>query len=327
MQIYLSPTGDDSNTGLDLDHPVLTLTRAQEIIQAENPDSDVEVRIEQGTYLVPQTTWSTFITGRTISFMPIDYQLGMSLGDFAGRPVFRASGPAAWWMYAQLPSGHPGGDTGLRFYYLRVEHYQSGLMIHGRYTTNSNGVRVPATAGANGSEIRGMYFYQLGSKYNMYPGFGVAALDLVNASDTYVRANQFLYLENATPDQSHIHAVYLAHGSGDNTIVNNKLRYISGAGINIRNQSHGTEIVGNTFDHTGVHGHVSDWFCDGGCVDTSNPQECASHGTNFHDNIIGLGYNGVIIPNTVLTPPGNTYAGPAACPIFLEGERIYGNNT
>lgn len=327
LQIYLSPTGVDSNDGLTPNTPVLTLEAAESIIQVLNPDSDVEIRIKQGTYTAGQTTWNTFLDGHTISFMPVDFQVGMGEADIAGRPVFRPLGAPEWWLYAQLPQGHPGGTTGLRFYYLRVENYQNGLMIHGRYTTNENGLRIPATDGANGNQIRGMYFYHLGSLHTGSPSYGVAALDLVNSSDNYVRANQFLYLENGTPNQSHIHAVYMAHGSSNNIVINNKFRYISADAVRIRNQSNGNEVTGNTFDHTGQHAHLVDWFCDGDCVTPTSPQECASHGTYFHDNVIGVGYLGTAIPHTLLVPDGLTYPGPGTCPGFISGmSRVTGGD-
>lgn len=326
LTIYLSPTGVDSADGLTPNTPIKTLAEAQQVILVLNPDTDVEIRIKQGVYLAPQTDWSTYIPGHTISFMPVDYQYGMNGTQLAGRPIFRSPGGADWWMYVS-PSPPPAdGTLGLRFYYLQVELYNNGLMLRGRYATDVNGIRQPTT-GAGGNTVYGMSFLKLGTKWSGMSSYGVAAVDLINSSDNLVRVNHFRQLENLGPgDWSHIHAVYLAHGSSNNRIINNELRTISGAGVNIRNQSYGNEVTGNTFDHTGVHGHLSDWFCDGTCVTGASVQECTSWGTWFHDNTIGLGYTGAVIPNVVLTPPGNTYTGPTPCPTFLEGERVYGNS-
>lgn len=321
--IYLSPTGSDTESGLTPATAIKTLERAEQVINDLQLDTDVEIRIKQGLYVGGRTNWNTFIPGHTISFMPIDYQYGMSVTEFAGRPVFRGNGTGDWWLVALLPTNHPGGDTGLRFYYLQVDYYQNGLMIHGRYTTNANGVRVPSTLGANGNTVYGMNFFKLGSKYGGLVPFGVAAVDLVNSSDNLIRNNHFTELENtARADWSHLHAVYLAHGSSHNEIINNKMKTVSGSGIDIRNGSNFTDITGNTFDHVGINASLQDWFCDGQCVIDGNPQECASVGTEFHGNILGVGYNGLTIPSVGFTPPGNTYYGPATCSGPYTGVRV-----
>lgn len=323
LTIYLSPTGSDINSGLSQATSIKTLERAEQVINDLDPDSDVEIRVKQGLYTGGQTTWNTFIPDHTISFMPIDYVYGMNSTQFAGRPIFRGDGSGDWWIYAQLPQGHPGGTTGLRFYYLQVDNYQNGLMLHGRYTTDANGLRVPSTLGANGNTVYGMNFLKLGSKYGGRIPFGVAGVDLVNSSGNLIQANHFRQLENGPRvDWSHLHAVYLAHGSSHNSIINNELKTISGSGINIRNGSSFNDVTGNTFDHVGLHAALSDWFCDGQCVSDGNPQECASHSTEFYGNTLGVGYDGLPVPSVELTPPGNSYFGPLACEGPYNGVRV-----
>ena len=326
LVVYLSPTGTDSDDGLTPNTSVLTLARAEEVIDILDPDTDVEVRIKQGVYTAPQTTWTRSISGHFISFMPVDYQYGMNSTQFAGRPIFRSPGGADWWMYVS-PSPMPAdGRSNLRFYYLQVERYNNGLMLRGQYETDAQGIRQP-TDPVNGNTVYGMNFLKLGTKWSGMTGYGVAGLDLVNSSDNLIRANHFRQLENLDPDDwSHIHAVYMAHGSSDNQVINNEFKTISADAVRIRNQSYGNEVTGNTFDHTGVHGHLVDWFCDGTCVSGTSVQECASHATFFHDNTLGVGYTGAAIPAVYLTPAGNSYSGPAGCPQFLEGERVYGNS-
>ena len=325
MQVYMSPTGSDMNDGLTIDTPVLTFTRVQDVLEENNPDTDVEVRIKQGVYVDGQTSWTFFVAGHTISFMPVDYEYGMTATEFAGRPIFRSDGTPGWWVYAQLPSGHPGGVTGLRFYYLQVELYQAGgLLIHGRYKTE-DGLLVPATLGANGNTVYGMYFRKLGSKYSASIGYGYAGLDLINSSDNLVRANHFLNLENNPPYGSYIHGVYLAHGSSRNQVINNRFLSVSADAVRIRNGSSDNEITGNSFEKVGNQAYVIDWFCDGTCVSGGSVQECGGYDNQIHDNNLISSYTGSTVPVYLLVPPGMTYHGPCTGAI---GDRLTAwNNT
>jgi len=304
--IYMSASGSDSNDGSDLAHGVKTLERVEALVSGLT--TDVEVRIDQGTYTAGQTYWTTFITGHSITFMPADFTPGMALGDFAGRPIFQSNGGPGWWMYAQLPSGHPGGDTNLRFYYLQIQGYATGgLAIHGRYTT-VNGLRVPATAGANSNYGYGLYFQNLGNVYNTSE-MGIAGLDLINSDNNYFRNIHFVHLENTTADASHIHGVYLAHGSDNNTLLNSDYSWITGNPVDIRNGSNDNTIDGNTFTRSGKYGYLSDWFLEAG-----TPHECASWDNTLSNNDMVSAYNGsTTLPLTDLTPAGATYAGLSPC--------------
>lgn len=78
-----------------------------------------------------------------------------------------------------------------------MEGYSTGgLNINGGVKTNSLGVRVPATAGANRNTVYGVVFQKLGSKHSS-AGYGYGGVDLVNSSDNFIRNNHFLYNENA----------------------------------------------------------------------------------------------------------------------------------
>jgi hypothetical protein len=282
-----------------------------------DPTTDVEVRIAQGTYVAGQTTWTTFLDGHMITFLPVDYVIG---GPAPTRPVFRSDGSDSWWLRAQLSSTDPGRTTGLRFYYLRVEKYhEGGLMINGRYET-VNGHRVPGSTGANGNTIYGMYFYQLGSKYTTLAGYGFAALDLVNSSDNLIRNSHFINVENEDPYGNYIHGVYLAHGSSNNQITGNRFQVVSGDAVRIRNRSSDNEITGNTMDRVARTAYVVDWFCDGDCVTSTNPQECAGQGNKFHGNDLVSGYLGSSHPASLLVPTGQRHTGPG-CPA-LTADRL-----
>ena len=326
--VYLDPAGSDANDGLTSTTGVKTLQRAQAILTAAAPQTDVEVRIKQGTYVAPTTNWRFYVAGHTISFMPIDYEYGDGAADIAGRPLFRSDGTAGYWFSGRLPDGHPGGDTNLRFYYLQVERYSmGGLTINGGYEPNSLGVSVPSTAGANHNTFFGMVFQNLGSKHSS-AGYAYGGIDLVNSSDNRIQNNHFLHNENTGGAAGLVHGIYLAHWSKRNTVTANRFYYISGEPMRTRNDSNDNDIYGNTFERTGTVSYYSEWFCDASCV-SENPghgRECASHGNVFHDNNTISGYSGRDLSWWGLTPGGNTYAGGAGCD--NEGQpriRTYGN--
>lgn len=312
--VYMSPSGVDTNDGHTPGSAVRTLARVQQVLAAERPRSDVEVRINQGTYVAPETAWSFYVTGHSVSFMPIDYEVGESRDGIAGLPVLRSSGTAGWWLSARLPSGHGGGDTNLRFYYLQVEGYSTGgLYIGGGYSTNAQGISVPSTAGANHNTLYGMVFQNLGSKYNP-SGLGYGAVDLVNSSDNSIRNNHFRSNENNGPDAALIHGIYLAHWSKRNTIASNRFSFITGGPMRTRNDSNDNDIYANTFERTGGAAY-SEWFCDAACS-ASNPgqgRECASHGNFFHNNSLVSSYSGNALTVWALTPAGIDTTGGAGC--------------
>lgn len=313
--VYVNPTGSDANNGLTPATAVKTLERVEAVLTAANPQSDVEVRISQGTYVAPTTTWRFYVADHTISFMPIDYDYGDGIGGIAGRPVFRSNGSGGYWFSARLPTGHPGGNTNLRFYYLQVERYASGgLQFHGGVTTNSYGITVPASGGVNNNTVYGMMFTQLGSKYST-AGYGYGGLNTWNSSGNLIRNNHFLYHENTGTDAGLIHGIYLAHHSNRNTVSANRFSVISGGPMRTRNDSNDNDIYGNIFERTGVPGYYSEWFCDTSCVN-ANPghaRECASHGNVFHENDLVSSYSGGTVSTWSLTPPGIDYVGGAGC--------------
>ena len=325
--VYLDPAGSDANDGLTPATGVKTLQGAQDILTAAAPQTDVEVRIKQGTYVAPTTTWRFYVAGHTISFMPIDYEYGEKVDGIAGRPLFRSNGTAGYWFSAKLPDGHPGGDTNLRFYYLQVERYSTGgLELNGGTVTNSLGVWVPRTAGVNHNSTYGMVFQNLGSKYSS-AGFAYGAIDMVNSSDNLIQNSHFLHVENTGESIELVHALYVAHWSKRNVITANRFYYVSGAPVRMRNDSNDNDIYANTFERAGPISYYSEWFCDTACaIRDDHARECASHGNVFHDNNTITGYSGRDISWWGLSPGDNDYAGGAGC--TNEGQkriRTYGN--
>ena len=312
--VYMSPTGQDTNDGLTTGTAVRTLARVKAILAATTPDSDVEVRITQGTYQAAATSWTFYVPGHTVTFLPIDYDYGAGTAP-AGRPVFTGAGAASYWMNLRLPSGSSGATTGLRFYYLQVERYAlGGININGGYVTNSQGFRVPSGTGLNGNTFIGNVFRYMGSKHN--PVFGYAGLVLANSSNNVVQKNNFQYLENTGAQNGLIHGVYVEHGSSNNLFTLNNFLWVSGDAAHTRNRAYNNDFHDNRFERTSVStGFYGEWFCDGTCINLpDNPKECASRNNLFIGNTLVSGYNGGSMPTVFLAPPGNKYPGGSGCP-------------
>jgi hypothetical protein len=313
FRVYLAPTGSDANSGLTPDNPVRTLARAEAILRAKAPATNVEVRIARGTYVAPPTTWKFLVPGHTVTFLPADFELDQADAEVAGRPVFRGDGTSGFWFTARLPAGHLGGSGGLRFYYLRVERYDlGGLRINGG-TVAVDGILRPATAGHNGNTIIGMYFTQLGSRWAP-TRFGYGGVDLINSRDNLIEGNHFALLENASPRRSLMHGVYLAHHSTTNTVSHNRFDTVSGDPIRTRNESNSNDVFGNVFHRSGTTAQFSDWFCDVGCAqDRDRARECASHGNLFRQNDSVSGYLEEAVPIWRVFPGDRYYAGGPGC--------------
>src|ERR1700733_7117916 len=113
VTVYLAPAsqgGKDSNTGLTSSSPILTLAHAQQVLSGLNPTGNVTIRIKQGTYVANAITWSFYVPGHTISFMPANYSGGGR--PAGGDPVFadptsKGKYIGQTWFNAEIPPAPP----------------------------------------------------------------------------------------------------------------------------------------------------------------------------------------------------------------------------
>lgn len=347
--IYMAPAdsgGSDSNDGLTPATAVTTLRKVQLILLEHRPDADVEVRIKQGSYIASELHWRFYIPGHTISFMPIDYQYGDGLNDIAGLPVFQnalcgSSYCGGYWIQMRLPTStvdpmYNGGNSGLRFYYLRVQYYPAGgVSIYGNSgrdaadDTYNPPLHVPATNGINGNKFFGMQFHKLGNKWAVGAGYGYGAIVLNNSSNNQIHNNHFINIENIEQHDSYIHGLYITHSSSHNSIEGNNFNTISGDPIKVRDKSNYNTIEHNKFTRTGLMSYFRDEFCDLQCaIDHETTRQCASYHNRFFYNEVNSGYHDGHLSNWSLNPLGLTYAGGAGCSIPPGDQRIYtGYNT
>jgi hypothetical protein len=336
VTIYLAPAsqgGKDSNTGLTSSSPILTLAHAQQVLTKLNPTGNVTIRIKQGTYVASAITWSFYVPGHTVSFMPANYTGGGR--PPGGDPVFAdptANGThvGQTWFTAILPPApsplHNGGNTGLRFYYLDIEDYTQGISFNGQagHSWHNQTFYVQPSAGVNDNDVSGMTFNDIGDSFApSQTGYGVILF--TDSSDDAISNNTFDDIYNSG-DTDQLHALYITHFSSSNTVDKNLFENTNGEAVKVRDRSNFNDIFSNTFKATGGVAAYLDDFCDQQCVNGASPKkyrECASYGNRFADNTIETGAWWDLIP------PGETYAGGTPCTIPSGDQRLHtaGNKT
>jgi hypothetical protein len=330
VTIYLAPAskgGKDSNTGLTSKSPILTLAHAQQVLTRLNPTGNVTVRITQGAYVANALTWSFYVPGHTISFMPVNYSGGGR--PPGGDPVFadpssNGTHIGQTWFTAVLPPApstlHDGGNTGLRFYYLDIEDYSQGISFNGQagHSWHNSTFYVQPSTGVNGNDVSGMTFHDIGDLFApSQTGYG--AILFTDSQHNDIHNNTFDDIYNSG-DHDELHALYITHFSSYNTIENNLFENTNGEAVKVRDRSNFNNVSDNRFNNTGGVAAYLDDFCDQACVNTASPKkyrECASYGNSLDDNTI---YTGTW---TDLIPPGETYAGGSPCSIPKGQERLH----
>lgn len=278
LRIHLSPGGHDSWNGTTTSHPIVTLNRAHDILQASPPNRDVEIRIAPGTYSYQDVSWTFTMPEHTITFMPMN--------DDKVRPTFDACKQndatdckLSWFrLYATK-----GEATNLNFEYIRVENYLEGISF--------NGDREDTAKFNSHNRIYGMYFYKMGNKHNPSSSIAYAIVRLKNSDHNLVRNNHFVNCENSVKG-TYLHALYVAHDSSNNEISWNRFKVNSGDAVRIRDYSNYNKIENNKFIKAGDVGYT-EWFCIGSSCTKPTP-ECPSWGNEFRDNVLdgdyGCGY-------------------------------------
>ncbi|HKR02897.1 MAG TPA: hypothetical protein VJT09_19620 [Pyrinomonadaceae bacterium] len=313
--LYMSTSGKDSNNGLTPGTPVKTLRAVQKILHATRPNGlseDVEVRIGYGTYHGQTVSWDYYSPNHTITFMPIDYAYAGS----PNRPVFDGNSAEEWFFKLIAKDGKP---TNIRFHYLRIQKYVPGGIIF-------RGDRNDFSKWNGHNEIYGCYFYRIGNKGTTSATFGYAAVDLVNSDHNTIDNSHFTYIRNNSPNESHIHALYVAHNSSDNIARRNRYYKINGDPIKVRDYSNFNTFDGDGTDDyelTGKTAFYQDWYCmdtklSSRCPKTTGETctkavECPSYENRFRFNKLECGHSGRDI-SVFRYFPADPTCNPPGCP-------------
>lgn len=281
LTLYLAPDGDDTNDGLSPDSAILTLERAQEVLVAARPDRDVEVRVASGTYYNQRVRWHFTMPENTIKFTREEGARERPVFDGCpGEGALPQDCRGGTWFILEADRGE---RTNIHFNYLQVMRYGTAISFEGNRDAEhrSNG----------GNRVNGSYFREIGNVFNTDLPPSTAAIRLVNSDNNEFFNNHFVNIENVDRGARLIHALYVAHGSSNNTIARNRFLNVSGDAIRLRDASNDNTITRNRIVRAGRVG-FSDWYCDhearSDC--TKREPECPSWGNVFRDNVLGGTY-------------------------------------
>ena len=277
IEIFLSPDGDDTNSGLSRDEPVSTIAAAHEILLRSKPENDVKIWIASGTYYNQRVKWTFTMPHNSIMFLPLDEGKPPPIFDGCSKSnVYSVQCDGGTWFALRESANAP---SNIHFYNLVVKHYGTAISF--------NGNRDSPSKLAGGNTVSGLAFIEIGNGYNEALGPSTAAIRLVNSNRTKIINNKFLNIQNVGRGSGLIHALYLAHQSDRNTIIRNRFENVSGDAIRLRDVSNNNTIVGNTLIKSGAAGY-SDWYCNNDVRSdcTKRSGECPSFENVFRDNVL-----------------------------------------
>ena len=270
LRIYLAPDGDDGNDGQSPQTAILTLLRANALLEARQPRRPVTVVIGLGTYFGQRVNWRYIMPNHGVEFTRPD--------GAETRPVFDGCRdgecPGGTWFQISSSTGQP---TRLTFNYLQIQHYGTAMSF--------NGNRNAEDASNGGNRVFGCYLSRIGNIFNANLNPSTAAIRLVNSDDNIIENTHFVDIIN-TRSAGLIHGVYVAHMSDRNTIERNRFLRNSGDPVRLRDFSNDNVINGNRFIRSGIEAGYTDWYCDHEARDdcTKPAPECPSWNNQFRNN-------------------------------------------
>ncbi len=278
FKIFLSPDGREQNSGLSPEDPVLSLTRAQQILAGRSPAQDVKIVIGPGRYHGQTVVWSYVRPAHRIRFAPAPGDEGRVIFD--GR-LPDGSAPGGTWFRLNHSNGN---NTNLEFLHLRIEYYETAISLNGN-RNNINGYN------AN-NRVEGCYFYRIGNLFNPSLSPSTAVIRFVNSKDNIIHNNDFIDVVNTTGGGL-IHAIYAAHLADMNVISRNRFINHSGDPVRVRDFSNANYISDNVHILAGTDGY-SEWYCDNDVREdcTKPTPECPSWFNEYRNNYLVSRYGG-----------------------------------
>lgn len=267
LDVYVAENGSDSNDGASSLRAVATIKHAVDLVVLDHGSSKEAARIVvlPGTY----KGQSVVIDGDFVKRPLTIIGQAKNPADF---PVFLGNGGAQTWLTLKASSGR---STGLTIQALQIRDYFTAISLEGN--------RDAPHAYNSGTTIRRNIFRNIGSVASTHDDTGsTAAVRFVNSKDNLVELNQFRTIRNKKACGA-LHALYLAHFSSGNRIINNNFDDACGSVIKLRDRSNNNIIENNRFTHIEKAPAVEEWFCDmdarkdctkklGECPSTGNVQ-------------------------------------------------------
>lgn len=246
LKVYLSPTGNDENSGVAPGEPILTLERAQILVMEKCQDEprNVEILLAPGSYHGQAVNWKFAMPNHSISIQAHPVDSGWA----------RFIGPRRYFFYLSSR----GQDTNIYFNRIYVQNYLNGIIFRGsKRQYNGKNRLVGCRFQAIGDIITGTIPPGEDGVFDNdgQDDIGIAALDLMNSRDNFIHNCSFINIINSsTPDAAGVlHAIYLAHQSSSNKILGCLFHAISGNPIKFRDYSNDNEVSGCNFRQAGVY--------------------------------------------------------------------------
>jgi hypothetical protein len=287
--LYMASGGDDGNEGTAA-KPLATLQGVQAHLELTRPNSDVIVRIasNKGPCLDQSVMWTY---GNARDSLSADYNLSFESWPAELHACFVGTAADTNFFTLDRQANRP---TNVHFRRLTVRGYRTGAIWF-------CGDRYHGGSGWNGfNSIEDCTFADIGNKDEPDKLGSYAVLDFMNSRDNVIRHCTFLncsnYYDTGFPqlqapanvsNDFTIHAIYLAHHSVHNLIIENTFSSIKGDVVRIRDRSDRTEICYNSFYKSGWSATVTMWYCHPayGMYGYCEPfDECPSYFTDIHDN-------------------------------------------
>jgi hypothetical protein len=303
VTLYVSPTGNDSNSGTSTASPLASLAGAQAKIVTPMV-KDYRIYVRGGTYRGHATRWWKTNANRRIHILAFPGETPIFDGNLSGESKSRR----ARFFDLDPVAGSP--VTNITISGLSVRNY----VHHGIRLGTTKGV--PNTCNriianqvdnigdawgqchdvGNGSVIDATGCVGLPNPGNdpdiaagdqscecalgtcLCKGYG--ALDLVSSSKNVLSRNVSRDLINHAATSGLIHGVYAAHGSTDNLIQENHIRNCRGTPIKFRDASSNNHVIANYVESSGEAAFLTD------------SDQSGSYSTNIEvrDNVFTFGY-------------------------------------
>lgn len=287
LRYYLSPDGQDSNSGESAAEPLRTLVRVHQLLVLAKPQRDVEVLIAPGLYQGQRTVWTYTHPNYSITFKPDSPDSPMPVFD-GGVPDGQGGFdyPGGTWFRLNHSAGQA---TNLVFHRLRIQNYWDAISFNGNRNSQSafNGRNI----------IRECYFYRIGNIVNPSLNGSTACIRFVNSKFNIVENNDFVDLINTTGGGL-LHATYIAHLSDKNQIHRNRFINHTGDPVRVRDYSNFNDVGDNVYIRAGTGGGYTEWYCDHDTrTDCTKPGgECPSWENEFRYNFLVSTYTGGRLP-------------------------------
>lgn len=244
-EYYISPTGDDTNSGTTRELAFKSIAKALDVVYDSNHSANdvITVHVLPGTYT---GQYKGIVLGKSLPTVKIVGEIKNGL-----RPVFSNGGIHKEWITLYAKDGQ---KLNLTIENIEVKKYFSVLSVVGD--------RDSASRGNSELTLKNNVFRTIGSKQTNSKGrIAFGAIRLINSSNNKIIGNQFIDIRNSEVCGG-LHAIYLAHFSSKNKIINNVFDGTCGAPIKFRDRANGNIVENNKFVNLENVPALQEWFCD-----------------------------------------------------------------